>query len=558
MVVVCLPTSSFPWKKLIYFSLWKQVDLFCRRSSVGVEHCSNATIRLQLLRDGCACRLPADSCGRMVSYPVDVASTSDTIAYLSAVRLLYTRRRRRCPTVERDCSALVSNLAWMEHLLDVGLSSTNEYVRHAGACAVSEVALCCADAGESHVHWLVDKLVASICAGHRGTVTAINALARALNIANDDDEEAAAATRPSCTGGGGETTGPRRATTINRGIKTLLLERMHDRWTDVVCAASAGNGRPVVLSELVRLWRSIVIASSAGSHYYERYYSDLSSLHYLLYQIDTDPHVWLNTVRLFGDSLKSCSANERLTGGGGGGCSYETAATMAETILTGVTSRRLLFFMDKTIVRLGRDNGGTRAVQETALLAMKSLRIVAAVVHRRGAADRESSSVVDATRLVVDCLDSYAKSSALVAADARFCRWLVRLLDDRDDAIIECLSCVLDIAVAVPAVRLILDPFESFAEFLSCVSFEPDVLLDYLISDENDFLPYALKFLKAASRDYEHFSRGCGDKLENTMDLLIRLRLKILRLHENNVFPYNIIPIARLIQRCDELYSEIQ
>lgn len=492
-----------------------------------------------------------------MSLPADVTSTSDTIAYLSTVRLLFTQRRCRCPTVKRICLSLVSDPAWTEHLLAVGLSSADAYVRHVGSCALSEVALCCADIGESHVHRLVDKLVALICEGHRGAATAINALTRVLNDNEIPGNLGSTAMRASCTCDGDEMATPHPTAMKNHEIKTLLLERLYASWTNVLCTVIS-DGRSVVLSELVRFWRSIVATSSAGHHYYERYYSELSDIYYLLYRINTDPHVWLNTVRLFSDSLKSCSVNELLTGGGSGGCSYETATTMAEMILTGITQRRLLFFMDKTIGRLGRDNGGTRAMQETTLLAMRSLCIAAVTHHRDDGADRDSSSVVDTTRLVIDCLDSYAKSSEFVAANVRFCQWLVHLLGDRDDAIVECLSCALDIVDAVPTVRPILDPFKCFVEFLSYVSFDVDVMLNYLISNENDFLPYIMKFLKSASRNSDHFFRGCDDLLENTMDLLIRLRLKILRLNANNIFPYNISPIARLIQRCEDKYSKIQ
>lgn len=505
------------------------------------------TIEWHLSNDGggCLCRLPADVCGAQLQAHAAATST-DAAAHLSVTRLLlYTRRRQcgtpfACPAVKRACSALLSAdgraaTPWPEHLLDV-LRSPDAYVRHTAVCAASETALyrpaACTAASSSQA-LLIDgllRLATGWSTSAVATAAAVSVFARVLESSDDDPAVVdVPERRPSFCAGDSD-----RALVGARDTKALLLDRLHDAWTDVVDALVPRDGQTTAaLIELVRLWKSAFSALSLGRPpRSDRFYSLLAPLQHLLYRTDTDPHLWLNTVRLLGAGLRGGS----------------TACELARQIVEGVTSRRLLYFMGKQ-----RKNSGDqhRVLQETALLTMRSLRVHA------GRAVGDGQTVVAGTVTdVVDCLDSYVKSSGLYAPDVRFARWLVRLMCDRDDATVECLMCALDVADVTPATRASLEPLDGFAEFLACVSYEPDVLLDFLISDENEFLPYALRILKMACRDAVQFFRCCGDRLENAMESLIRLRLKILRLHENRVFPYNIGPIAKLIQRCDELYSE--
>lgn len=453
---------------------------------------------------GCMCRMPADACGfQLRSHP----PVADAVTYLSAVRLLlYTRRRRRphcrsvvagygggCPAVERACSALLRpSSGWLEYLLAaLRCPAANAYVRHAAVCAASETVLTSLHTGRR----LVDGLLRLSVVGPStsSAALAVSALARALDT--------------------GDATDP---------AVVLLLDRLRDVWTDLVTGIVRTDGPTTpALAELVRLWMS-VLWSPSSSDRGRRFRACLPDLQRLLYRTDTDPHLWLNTVRLFGAGL-----GLRSDGGD---------SSLAAHVTDGLTRRRLLYFM-------GKQNGGRRALQETALLAMRSLRVRAL---------EPASAAVAAD--VVDCLDSYVKSTGLYEPDVPFCRWLCRLMCDRDDAAVECLTCALDVADAAPAA---LEPLDGFVEFLACVSYEPDVLLDMLIADDANrlFLPYALKILKAACRRPGRFFRCCGDQLHDVMGSLIRLRLKMLRLHRNRVFPYNVGPVAKLIQRCDELYT---
>ncbi|XP_060847264.1 uncharacterized protein LOC132926868 isoform X2 [Rhopalosiphum padi] len=529
------------------------------------DETTSRTIACYLL-NGCACQLSADEYRWLVTFPGEMSALpSDMISHLSAMRLLLSTRRRRrqqqpvadsncCPTVERACSATLSNTTWFDQLLAV-LASEDDHVRYVAACVVTEAVLGCADNdGDSPAH-LIDKVLLTITtATGRSPAAAINVLTRVLDAKCDSRRISTVRT---CCHYSGEEVDCITPVANDLDAKTLLMDRLNDQWSDVVNTIVCENGTTVAsdrdnydLAEIVRLWTAVFRSfRSTGSAYRNRdqFFSGLSSLEWLLYRTDTESLVWLNTVRLFGASLQMSTSR--------------TARSMAlaKCVLTGFTRRRLLYFMGKIASEFGPNNCRMRVLlQETVLLAMRSLRaFVASNSRMLGSEGNRDAAVTTMIRNVVDCLDSYVKASTLYATDVEFCRWSVRLMSDRDDATIECLTCALDVADAVPDAQPLLDPFAGFAELLECVSYEPDVLLDYLISDESDFLPYALRVLKAACRDALRFFYSFGTGLDDAMGLLIRLRLKMLRLHENRVFPYNVMPITKLLQRCDELYTEI-
>lgn len=452
-----------------------------------------------------------------------MAVSADTIVYLSAIRLLFSVHRRqtdsglRCPTVGRACSALLADATWFDYVVDqLSSAASDVYAVHTAARVASEAVLC---GGTRDLSRLADGLLQTITVPERcgpSCAAALNVFARVLSGIDDVGRGR----------GDGE------------ADRTLLLDRLHDSWTDVVSTVVGrdDDDRISSLVELVRLWKLVFSGYSAAACH-QRFYSALSSMQCLLCRTDTDRYVWLDIVRLFGVGLR-CHV---------GTATPEAASAIAERIVTGVNW--LLYFMGKIRNGFDREFDRTKVVQETVLLVMRSLRVYA--TSGRWCDDNAAGTIRDA----VHCLDSFVKSSTMYAVDVPFCRWMVRLMCDRDDVVIECLRCALDVATVLPAVWPLFDPFDGFAEFLACVSYDQDVLLDYLISDENDFLPYVLRVLKTVRRDAHMFFRCCGNRVQDTMDLLIRLRLKILRLHENKVFPYNIVPIAILIKLCEELYS---
>lgn len=172
-------------------------------------------------------------------------------------------------------------------------------------------------------------------------------------------------------------------------------------------------------------------------------------------------------------------------------------------------------------------------------------------------------------RDVLKKVDTFIKNSLDFHPETPFSRILVQLFSDQDDYMIEAMVCTLDITVGIsyrnaifPDLINMLNPIHSFIEFLKIVSHDSDVLLDYLVSNETCFLLYLLRFLKYTKRNWPKFISSCGEgsssrsnELDDTMSVLIRLKMQINRLVSRDLFPYNITPILRLLEVCENFYE---
>ncbi|XP_068624400.1 protein lines [Battus philenor] len=172
-------------------------------------------------------------------------------------------------------------------------------------------------------------------------------------------------------------------------------------------------------------------------------------------------------------------------------------------------------------------------------------------------------------RDVLKKLDVFIRNSLEFHPETPFTKMLIHLFSEQDDYLIESMVCTLDITVGIvyrnsmyPDLIPMLNPISSFIEFLKVVSHDSDVLLDYLVSNETCFLLYLLRFLKYVRRNWPKFLETCQQAdsggtrgLDDTMRVLIRLRLQISRLVSKSLFPYNISPVLRLLEVCESLYE---
>lgn len=172
-------------------------------------------------------------------------------------------------------------------------------------------------------------------------------------------------------------------------------------------------------------------------------------------------------------------------------------------------------------------------------------------------------------RDVLKKVDVFLKNSMDFHPETPFCKILIHLFSDQDDYMIESMVCTLDITVGISYRNAaytdlipMLNPIHSFIEFLRIVSHDSDVLLDYLVSNETCFLLYLLRFLKYTRRNWAKFVSSCGEgnssrgnELDDTMTVLIRLKMQITRLVSKNLFPYNINPVLKLLDNCERLYE---
>lgn len=171
-------------------------------------------------------------------------------------------------------------------------------------------------------------------------------------------------------------------------------------------------------------------------------------------------------------------------------------------------------------------------------------------------------------RDVLKKLESFIKNTLEFHPESHFSKILIHLFDDQDDYLIEAMVCTLDVTSGIsfrnnafPELVSMLNPVYTFLEFLKMISNSSDLLLDLLVSNETCFLLYLLRFLKYIRINWSMFVQSCRDcgmgnnVLDDTMDVMTRLRYKIGRLVSKSLYPYDIAPILRLLESCENLYE---
>merc|ERR1712117_234760 len=158
-------------------------------------------------------------------------------------------------------------------------------------------------------------------------------------------------------------------------------------------------------------------------------------------------------------------------------------------------------------------------------------------------------------------LDAWVKQILPVLPDQSLQESLLHILQEQDDVLIEGLLCLLDthVALYVPDKRepdtVLLDtnPAVGFMHLISIVSRDSSVLLDFLVSNETCFLLYFLRFLKFVTKDWNGFTNNLGSKYTETVGVLLELKESIRRLMSKSLFPYNIGPVFRLLEKVEKL-----
>lgn len=228
-------------------------------------------------------------------------------------------------------------------------------------------------------------------------------------------------------------------------------------------------------------------------------------------------------------------------------------------------------------------------LQKMVLLVLKSV----AVTVREMRSDSSDSSIDSSDyqvysdwivietniRNVLKKLDVYTKNKLQLHPEHHFSKMLVYLFDDQDDYLIEAMVCTLDVtagftirtATAFSAenpfgelIRL-LNPVYTFLEFLNMISKSWALLLDLLVSNETCFLLYLLRFLKYVTKDWDQFVDSCtefgvivghADVGAEVMRVLRELRREITKMVTSEKgFPYDISPIVRLLETCENLHD---
>lgn len=104
-------------------------------------------------------------------------------------------------------------------------------------------------------------------------------------------------------------------------------------------------------------------------------------------------------------------------------------------------------------------------------------------------------------------------------------------------------------------------PHFLFVSLLQNLGFDSSVLLDWLTSNETQFLLYFLKYLKYTTRTYDNFCAVCysvpdiNSKLA-TFNVFEKLRQSIEKLRSKNLFPYNVSPLLKVMLSVMHLLDE--
>jgi len=217
-------------------------------------------------------------------------------------------------------------------------------------------------------------------------------------------------------------------------------------------------------------------------------------------------------------------------------------------------------------------------VQKMVLIVLKCVALTtreARVESSSGESDssassRESISSGGSDMIIIErtmsgmykVLDVWIKDILPVLPDQSLQESLLHLLQEQDDVLIEGLLCLLDthMALYVPGKKdpepglLDTNPTRGFLTLLNLISRDSSVLLDFLVSNETCFLLYLLRYLKFVVKDWAGFIATCDCKYTEAVQILLDLKQSIARLLSKSLFPYNIGPVYRLLEKVENFH----
>lgn len=216
-------------------------------------------------------------------------------------------------------------------------------------------------------------------------------------------------------------------------------------------------------------------------------------------------------------------------------------------------------------------------LQKLVLLVLKSV----AVSVREIRSDSSDSSVASddqalddmrnievKMRQVLRDVETFLKNRMDFLPATHFSKILIELFGDQDDYLIESMVCTLDVVIGFSypnneflELVAMMNPVYVFLEFLVMIRHGSDLLLDLLVSNETCFLLYLLRFLKYIRSNWLMFTTSCrmfkndDTELDRTMKVLQQLRLKISKMVSKSLYPYDISPIVRLLESCENIHE---
>lgn len=381
-------------------------------------------------------------------------------------------------------------------------------------------------------------------------------------------------------------------------VKTKVIEVLQAQWQMIVLKfvrymssfeyCTDTNDEPIdhkmghlAIVEFIKLWTSMVsIKTNLNVMNIKYFYADLGQMLILLRRPKVHPVVWKNIIDLFNESL--CYTTTLAVQG----TMQEEPCMLARELVKVIRTKHMLNNMP---FRKGpgdfgggeEEDGDKQLIQDTVLLILKSVATIIKETRNESESSSSDSSSdesedteeIDAEMAIIETsvnevlrkLDACVKKCMSYLPETPIAQWVVQLFANRNDVLIESLICTIDISLvlcyrrhSLPLLRQVLNPTASFVEFLQTLSYNSDVnesMLDLLLGCDTSFLLYIMRILKFICNRWSEFCLCCDTKLQSTMNMLITFHTSLEQLIKNDLTPYNLNPVLRLLAKCKNLYA---
>ncbi|XP_050426194.1 protein lines isoform X4 [Adelges cooleyi] len=552
------------------------------------------TISLNLTRH-CLCQLPETCMLKDVFSVTDISSWSKErlLNLLSLARLTCDIALKQqgegtiCPSIKRLSEHLIANKTSIVNEIVTLLSCPDPYISYAASYALSYILVCSNDKlQEMWVQQLTDLFLSQspetlcpvisvfncVLCWKDAPITDLNYIKLpencfSIKIFVNDNPFGAVKTKMF------EVLQPQWKMIVLKFIKYMF-----DHCTDVSNEPFYHKMGHKALIEFIKLWTSIVsVKTNLDVMGIKYFYTDLDQMLSLLRRPKVHPVIWKNIINLFNESL--CYTTTLAIQG----TMQEEPCTLARELVKAVKTKNMLTNMPfrKGLRKYGggKGDGDKKLLQDTILLILKAVATIIKETKNDSSdsseEESEDSEEIDAEMAIIESsindllrkVDICVKECMLYLPETPTAQWIVQLFADRNDVLIESMICTLDISSvlcyrrnSLPMLRDVLNPTLSLIEFLQTMSYNNDIkeiILDLLWSVETQFLLYFKQILKFICNRWNEFCLYCETKLQSIMSILIGLMKRLAHLIRNNLTPYNLNPVLRLLVRCKELYTGV-